>query len=95
MCYGTGKYTVCWHIHAFFSPEILQAGTVKRLICICHPDVSFRVDWALNTKNQLLGLYIYDMDCPLHPHPSQLPPPPPPPPPSLSPVVVLGDRREK
>ena len=31
MCYRTGKYTVCRHVRVFFSPEILQAGAVKRL----------------------------------------------------------------
>ena len=31
MCYRTRKYTVCRHVHASFSPEILQAGAVKAL----------------------------------------------------------------
>ena len=31
-CYRTSKYTVCRHVLASFSPEILQAGTVKGLI---------------------------------------------------------------
>ena len=31
ICYRTGKHTVCRHARAFFSPEILQAGTVKGL----------------------------------------------------------------
>ena len=31
MCYGTGKYTVCRRVRAFFSPEIVQAGEVKGL----------------------------------------------------------------
>ena len=31
-CYRTGKYTVHRHIHASFSPDILQAGAVKGLI---------------------------------------------------------------
>ena len=30
-CYKTRKYTVCRHVHASFSPEILQAGAVKGL----------------------------------------------------------------
>ena len=30
-CYGTGKYTVCRRVRAYFSPEILQAGAVKGL----------------------------------------------------------------
>ena len=30
-CYRTRKYTVCRHIHASFSLEILQAGAVKGL----------------------------------------------------------------
>ena len=30
-CYRTGKYTVCRRVRASFSPEILQAGTVKGL----------------------------------------------------------------
>ena len=28
----TGKYTVCRHVRASFSPEILQAGAVKELM---------------------------------------------------------------
>ena len=28
-CCRTGRYTVCRRIHAFFCPEILQAGAVK------------------------------------------------------------------
>ena len=32
ICCRTGKYTGFWrHVRAFFSPEILQAGAVKRL----------------------------------------------------------------
>ena len=31
-CYRTGKYSVCRHVPASFSPEILQAGAVKGLI---------------------------------------------------------------
>jgi len=30
-CYRTGKYTVCRHVPASFSLEILQAGAVKGL----------------------------------------------------------------
>ena len=30
-CYRTGVYTVCRRVCASFSPEILQAGTVKGL----------------------------------------------------------------
>ena len=35
MCYRTWKYTVCRRVHTSFSPEILQAPAVKRLIKIC------------------------------------------------------------
>jgi len=31
-CYRTGKYNVCRHVCAAFSPEILQAEAVKGLI---------------------------------------------------------------
>ena len=31
-CYGTRKYTVCHHVRASFSPELLQAGAVKGLM---------------------------------------------------------------
>ena len=33
MCYRTGVYAVCRHVHASLSPEILQALAVKGLIC--------------------------------------------------------------
>ena len=44
MCCRTGNYTVCWRVRASFSPEILQAGTVKGLtrlsgagdLALCH-----------------------------------------------------------
>ena len=29
MCHRTGKYTVCRHVRASFSPDILQAGAVE------------------------------------------------------------------
>ena len=32
MCHRTGKYTVCRCVRESFSPDILQAGTVKGLI---------------------------------------------------------------
>lgn len=32
ICYRMGKDTVCRHVHAFSSPEILQSGAVKGLI---------------------------------------------------------------
>ena len=38
MCYRTRKYTVCRHVHASLSPEILQTGAMKGLsfsFCLC------------------------------------------------------------
>ena len=60
-CYRTGKYTVCRHVHASFSPEMLQAGAVKRLIVFWlgfwrvsahHLDI----EWALTTWTSHLPL---------------------------------------
>ena len=36
MYYRTRKYYVCRHVHASFSPEILQAGAVKGLKAQIH-----------------------------------------------------------
>ena len=40
--YWTGKYTVCRHVRASFSPEILQAVAVKGLSGLCEGRLSER-----------------------------------------------------
>ena len=32
MCYRAGKYAVCRRVRVSFTPEIVQAGTVKGLV---------------------------------------------------------------
>ena len=41
MCYRTGQCTVCRLVHASFSPEIVQAGAVKRVILLAHPRFTY------------------------------------------------------
>ena len=40
ICYRMGKYTVCGHVHAFFSPEIVQDVAVKGLMGIPSKEAS-------------------------------------------------------
>ena len=63
MRYRTAKYTVCRRVRASFSPEVLQAGAVKRLtvkkkimhINICLPSPQDTEQWSEQKAGRTFG----------------------------------------
>ena len=74
MCYRTGIYTVCRHVHISFSPEMLQAGALQGLMS-SHVGLTYQGQrllaisnkWKKNENHAVICLFPIFRTCNLTP----------------------------